>query len=194
MSKTLTNMLETVSDASKNGRIQIGDLMHSLNSRGFGPLLLVPALFVISPVGALPGACAVFGGIILLISAQILFGRERPWIPQWLKQKSFHSKNLKSAIRKAKPFAGKLDHYLQRRIPMIARNPVVLRLTAFISLLLSIGIMSFSLIPFAPAAFALPIIFFALGFSVRDGVLIGIGYGALIITGAVVISACKDAF
>ncbi|WP_339927585.1 exopolysaccharide biosynthesis protein, partial [uncultured Cobetia sp.] len=50
----LTGLLEEL-DREIEGDISLGDILEHFNSRGFGPLLVLPALLVLLPTGAIPG-------------------------------------------------------------------------------------------------------------------------------------------
>src|SRR3569832_764957 len=66
------------------GRVSVADLMGMLGERSFGPLLLVPSLIAVAPVGAIPGLPAITSAVIVLIAGQILLGHAHFWIPGWL--------------------------------------------------------------------------------------------------------------
>lgn len=53
--------LNIVKNDVKGRDIAFGDVAQSLNHRGFGPLLLAPALITILPTGAIPGVPAISG-------------------------------------------------------------------------------------------------------------------------------------
>ncbi len=178
-SKTFTGLLDGINACVKNGRLGVGDLFEALNHRGFGPLMLMPALIVISPVGAIPGACAIFGGIIFLVSLQILIGKHSPWLPGWLKKMSFNGDKFSSGIKKIKPYAQKLDKFVKHRLAFLTDNDLAQRATALLCMVLSVGIMTLSLIPFAPAALALPIFLLGLGLTANDGAIMAGGYATL---------------
>lgn len=177
----LTNVLDTLGNSMKGERVKVGKVLDSLNEVGVGPLLLVPAFLVISPIGAIPGACAVLGMLIFLISLQVVLGRSDPFFPQSLKNISIRSKNLRRAIRKMKPYAAKGDRHLSSHLAEVANNALLQRATALVCMILAVGIMFTSLIPFAPTLLALPIILFSLGLSVQNTFLIFTGHGLLIL-------------
>jgi hypothetical protein len=175
----LTKIIDPLCESMDGERIKIGTLCDSLGRKGFGPFLLIPALLVISPLGALPGACAVLGAFIFIASFQIFLGHKRPWLPDRMRKISFKGAKFRSSLKRMRPYAVKMEAYLENRLSVLARNEIVLRSTALVSMVLAVGIMTLSIIPFAPAALALPVLFFALGLSAHDGILIAIGYGSL---------------
>nr|WP_053070786.1 exopolysaccharide biosynthesis protein [Halomonas sp. PR-M31] len=52
---TLTQLLEQLDDSDSGETIQLQDIVDNFETRGFGPLLVLPALIVLLPTGAIPG-------------------------------------------------------------------------------------------------------------------------------------------
>ena len=73
--KALTETLEVLKEETKGDKISIGDIVEALNHRGFGPLLIGPSLLVVMPTGAIPGIPSLCALLIILIAAQIAFGK-----------------------------------------------------------------------------------------------------------------------
>ena len=79
---SLTQLLEKLDDANDGRTIHLQDVVDTFQSRGFGPLVTLPALLALLPTGGVPGVptlCAIF---IALIAVQQLFGRQSPWLPR----------------------------------------------------------------------------------------------------------------
>lgn len=167
-------------DSAAHKRVSVGRILDVMGQRGFGPLLLLPSLLVISPVGELPGACAVLGAILFLISIQIVMGQDTPWFPRALRDITFSGKKFSERLKKMKPFTKSVDKYLENRLSSLASNEIVIRFTAFVCLLLSIAIAVLSIIPLAPLMLGLPSFAFSLGMTARDGVILLLGYLLLI--------------
>src|SRR5690242_8426702 len=73
----LENVIEVILDITPDqGRLSVAELMDAIGQRSFGPLLLVPALIALSPVGAIPGLPAVTSAIIIILTIQILTGHK----------------------------------------------------------------------------------------------------------------------
>src|SRR5262245_28933137 len=81
-SAKLTSLLSDMDDSvSGQRKVTLADIVDALDRRGFGPLLVMPALVTILPTGAIPGVPALSGGLICLIAVQIVMGRKHPWLP-----------------------------------------------------------------------------------------------------------------
>ena len=74
------------------GEVSVGDVVNKFESRGFGPLLLLPALIALLPTGAIPGVPSICGVTLCIICLQIAFGDEHPWLPAVLKNRSLIQK------------------------------------------------------------------------------------------------------
>jgi len=168
--KSLIDTLETIKRETSGSKIKMGELVDILNSRGFGPLLLGPALIVVLPTGAIPIVADICALIILFVSAQILLRKRRPWMPARLLNFSFSRKKFLNAIEKATPWAERADKIFRPRLKYLIRRELQ-PLVAIISILLSLAIMVLGFIPFAAILPALGIFFLALGLTVRDGLL-----------------------
>ncbi|WP_417451599.1 exopolysaccharide biosynthesis protein [Kordiimonas sp.] len=167
----LTGTLETIREETDGDEISVDALVEALNSRGYGPLLIGPALITILPTGAIPGMPDVCALIIILVSLQILFGRTHPWIPARLARFSFSRDKFLHALEKAKPYTGKVDKVIYPRLTYLADNrfePAI----AVVSIVLSVCIMIMGFIPFLAALPASGILFLGLGLVGRDGLML----------------------
>tara|TARA_B100001989_G_scaffold251684_1_gene231497 strand:- start:1172 stop:1762 length:591 start_codon:yes stop_codon:yes gene_type:complete len=171
----LTQTLEVIKDDTKGQKIDVAELVEVLNSRGFGPLLVGPAIIIILPTGAIPGMPSICALLIIFVSAQILMGRSQPWIPKSLKSFSFSREKFLEALSIAKPYAQKIDKLIYPRFKFLIQDslkPII----AIISILLSIAIMILGFIPFAAALPASGILLLGLGLTARDGLLFAISF------------------
>ena len=69
-------------------RISLGALRDALGDRGFGVLLFIFALPNLVPVN-IPLLSAVLGLPLVLLAAQLSYGRHKPWFPDWLTDQTF---------------------------------------------------------------------------------------------------------
>ena len=79
--RRIPSILEALPEAVEGDRISFGDLVDAFESRSFGPLIVIFAAPNILPV-ALPGISAVLGAPLILLTAQLMLGWHRPWLPR----------------------------------------------------------------------------------------------------------------
>lgn len=172
----LTGVVDTLLAETGRDKIRVEEILDSLNRKGFGPLLIAPCLLALLPTGAIPGMPALCGVLIVLISVQLLAGLRHPWMPRRLLGVSFRAQRLRNGIRRIRPYTQAVDRHVHNRLSFLADNEISKRLTALVITSLGLAMIFIGFIPFFPALFALPVLFFALGLSVHDGVLLAVGY------------------
>jgi hypothetical protein len=155
-------------------KITFGEIVETLNHKGFGFLLMMPAAFNLLPIGAIPGVTAVSGILLFLISVQMLLGRPYPWLPKIIKNYSLDCDKLAQNVNKAKPVARKIDRYIHPRYQFFSHTACQ-RVIAGLCCLLAVGIILIGFIPFASFIISLPIFMLALGISTKDGLVTMIG-------------------
>ncbi|WP_164738171.1 exopolysaccharide biosynthesis protein [Frigidibacter oleivorans] len=172
----LQGILKDLSGLVEDGDTTLGELVHALESRGYGPLLMALSALMLLPVGMLPGFPALIGGLIGLTALQMLRGRRGVWIPGWLQRIGIPKKRLDGSIDKAWPVVRWLRRGLGRRLTVLTRSRAVL--TAVAVLLMAAGAMMVALgfIPGLPFLLALPVLLFGLGLTSGDGLVMAGGF------------------
>lgn len=174
-SDSLQSVLQDAKDAVEGEEVSVGELMDSVSSRGFGPLLLLPALISVSPIGAIPGMSIVTGSLIALVAIQMLIGQEHPWIPKRLEDFRFSKRKYQRGIERLMPWAEWASGWVGERWSWMVEPPAYF-LTPVIMLLLSLTYYPLAIIPFGVFLPGLANTMFAIGLTVRDGVLIVVGH------------------
>ncbi|MCK0746382.1 exopolysaccharide biosynthesis protein [Chromohalobacter nigrandesensis] len=171
---SLTQMLETLDDANDGKTIRLQDVVETFRSRGFGPLMTLPALLALLPTGGVPGVptlCAVF---IVLMAVQQLLGRQSPWLPRKLRERGISHDKLHRTVKRVRPWTQRIDKLLAQRLEILLQ-PVARRLIAVLVIVLALGMIPLELLPFAAAMPALAITVIGLGMTADDGLLLLIG-------------------
>lgn len=171
---TLTDTLAQLLEVTDHD-ISVKELVESLESRGFGPLILVPALVVLLPTGAVPGVPTLMALLILLIAAQRLFGRTHPWVPRRLAGLSIDRERYRRGIARVRPVTEFIDRHTGNRLPQLVGGTGT-RFCAALCSLLALTMPPLELVPFAAALPALAIALLALGLTARDGRLVALSY------------------
>ena len=123
--QSVNALLDTLkARARRETRVSVGDVVSDIGDRGLGPLLFVPALLVISPLGAIPTVPSLFAVAILLIAAQSLFGQSRIWLPEVVRDRSVEDDSIHQATDRLRPWADRLDAMFRPRLEMLSAPPV----------------------------------------------------------------------
>jgi len=171
----LSEVLEALVENTEGERASVDDLLSAFDNRAYGPLLLVPAVLAISPAGFIPGMSLVTGPIISLLSAQMIFSRSGPWLPKKLRSFSLPRDTLVGAVEKMKPWAIWIEKAFRNRLTFLARPPLSYLLAAT-CIFLGITMYPLAFVPFGVWAPGAAVMFFALGLTSRDGLMILFGY------------------
>jgi hypothetical protein len=172
-------------------RISLGALRDALGDRGFGVLLFIFALPNLVPVN-IPLLSAVLGLPLVLLAAQLSYGRHKPWFPDWLTQQSFPRQGLTNVVLRALPFLERTERLLKPRLTAL------LSWTAerFVGVAILILALILTLpIPFANWLPACGIAIIGLAIVEKDGlaVLVGlaVGVASVLVAATVVIGLIK---
>jgi hypothetical protein len=171
----LTDTLDLVEEEASGSRVFLGDILKSLNHRGFGPLMLIPSLLVILPTGAIPGVPALSGAILCLLAIQIMIGRHYPWIPRKLEKVSIRRKTMLKAIERIRPYTVIIDKLVHPRFHIFS-HPLIHVFVAALCCALGALMVVVGFIPFFPMFIGIPVFLFALGASARDGFMTVAGF------------------
>ena len=107
---------EIIQSSEKSERISIAEFVVMLGTHSFYLTILIFSLPNSLPVPGIPGFSTITGFPIILISLQMLVGREFLWLPQGIGKKSFSRRALSKMLQKALPFVENLERYLKPRL------------------------------------------------------------------------------
>jgi hypothetical protein len=163
--------------ATESSTVDLGTLVNSFGSRSYGPLLMLPALMEISPLGGVPGFATTMAIVIALIAGQAIFGRKCVWLPRFLSKRSLKSEKILKAVGKMRPLAKRLDRWFHGRLRSFTRG-IAVRVAAGICVLLACIVPPLDLIPFASTAPMTGIALFGFALLAQDGALMVIAFAA----------------
>lgn len=162
----LAHVLSEMDGADSNLR----DIVASMGHRAFGPVMVLCSLFLMTPLGMLPGLPAAFGLINIAFAVQLLARRPYPWVPSILAKVRVPHARVASVHAKVAPWLAKIDNVISPRLPWATEGPMLV-LVALTAILVSTAMVPLGLIPFGvlPAAAILGVM--GLSLIARDGVL-----------------------
>ncbi len=171
--------------------VSLGALRDALGDRGFGVLLFIFALPNLIPVN-IPLLSAVLGFPLVLLAAQLAYGRHKPWFPDWLTRQTFSHQGFAAIVTRALPYLERAERLLRPRLTFL--------LSWTGERLIGIAILVLALILALPIPFAnwLPafgIAIIGLALVEKDGVavLVGlaVGVASLMVAATVVVGLIK---
>ncbi|MCW4152940.1 exopolysaccharide biosynthesis protein [Halomonas sp. 18H] len=168
---SVSDVLQRLQDEAKAGNVAVGTLVDALNSRGFGPLLLAPALVAMLPTGGIPGVPTVCGVLIFLIALQGSLGMPSPWVPRRLRRLAIQQQAMIAMTERAMPVASRLDRWFRPRLGVLTRAPVS-QLVALFCAISGLAMIPLEVIPFASGIPALAVTLVAISMTTRDGALV----------------------
>ena len=101
--RTICDELEELIHESHGNSVTLGDIVHRLRERGFGMLMLVLVLPNCVPIPIPPGMSTLFSLPLLFLTAQMLWGRTEPWMPEKLAKKHVRLHYLRAVVNRIIP-------------------------------------------------------------------------------------------
>jgi len=166
----LSDLLTQILRDHPGSKITLSELAGSLRDRAWGGLLLTFALINILPLP--PGATTVTGIPLLILTAQMAVGRDRPWFPRRVDQRGLTKEELCRLIEKMLPLERRVERIFKPRLCALTNHRAA-RVIGVVSLILSIIL--WLPIPLGNHAPALSMSLFAMALIYRDGLLVALG-------------------
>ncbi|SMX46725.1 exopolysaccharide biosynthesis protein [Actibacterium lipolyticum] len=172
---TINEVLDSLCHARNGDRVTVRDIVEKMGERSFAPLLLVPAMILVSPVSSILGM-PTFGALVIgLILVQAIMGRKHLWIPEFLARRSLPAKRVESAVNWLRKPATWVDRHVHRRLTYLTVRPLsYIALLTCLALTLTMPLLE--VLPMLATVSATAITLFAIGLLTHDGMFIIAGY------------------
>lgn len=161
-------------------RLTFSDLALQLQARAWGGLLVIFAAINVIPLP--PGASIFFAIPLMIVSAQMAFGRATPWFPARINRRGVTKEELRRLIEKMEWLEMRVERLFKPRLPTLT-GPTATRLIGIVCFILSI----LTMLPIVHVAPAAVIVLFGLALIYRDGALVIAAAAAGVIGAAVAI-------
>jgi hypothetical protein len=168
-----------------DGVVSIGAIRDALGDRSFAALLVFFGFFNMLPLP--PGATTFLGLPLVLVSAQMIYGRTDAWLPEVLTRRSMPAEAFRSIMQRLIPRLVWLERMIRPRYwPFWRRQGE--RVIGVIALIMAVTITLPIPLGNGPPGFATVLLGLAL--SQRDGILFAIGcavaIGSMVIVATVI--------
>lgn len=171
---TLTHLLDQLETETSGDHMTLAEVLHITGNRGYGPLLLMVSLLAILPTGVIPGLPSVCGVSIVLIAAQLAYGRRFPWLPQRMRRLSIERQHFVDIAHRIKPLTRRMDRFVKPRLTILVRG-IAVRGLALVCILLGVLMIPLDLVPFAVIAPGSAVALIGIGLSGHDGLWVVAG-------------------
>lgn len=183
--RSLKDILDSLEQAASGETVSLGHVVEELGTRSFAPLLLVPAMILVTPLSGIPGLPTIGAAFMFLISVQKLMGRPNVWLPGWMRRRKVAGTRIRTSVDWLRKPADWIDARTHRRLPWLVTRPAnVLTITMVIAICLLIPFLE--ILPLVTSFFAAAISLYAIGLFARDGLFALLGHIWVGVAGATI--------
>lgn len=180
---SIATVLDRLGEASDGENVSIAEIVEAIGPGAFGPLLLVPALILVTPASGVPGMPTIGSLIVSLIAAQMVLGRRQLWLPGFVARRAIARKRLEQATGFLEHPARWVDRFARRRLAFLTERPWSI-VPALVCAAMVLFAPAFETVPFSVTVYAAAVAVFALAFVAKDGLIVILGMALLVIGGA----------
>lgn len=180
---SLSGVLKRLKQHSEGDQASVGEMMSAFGNRSYGALITAIGLVAAMPlIGAIPGVSVITGLLIIMVIAQYLAGRENPYAPSFITERSIEREKFEKAIDKSEPYAAWVDKFLKQRLTFVVGGPVQRVVLGGVVIFLAATMVPLALVPWGVQPPATAIVLLGLALIARDGVMAILGYGLSAVT------------
>lgn len=171
-----------------DGQVSLASIRDALGDRSFAALLVLFAAFNLLPLP--PGATAISGLPLVIVSAQMMYGSKRTWLPRFLMDRSISAETFRRIMDWTVPRLIRLERLIQPRYwPFWRRqgDRVIGVMTFILAIVVTLPIPLGNWLPAASTAL--------LGLSLveRDGILFAVGTALGVVAMVVIVAVFGSA-
>ncbi|MEM9152124.1 MAG: exopolysaccharide biosynthesis protein [Cyanobacteria bacterium P01_F01_bin.3] len=152
----------------KAAEVTLNEILELAGERTFGFLFGLLSIPSALPVPA-PGYSTPFGLVMLLLSVQLMIGKDQPWVPEKWRKRGFEREQVQTFLQKGLPWLQRIEKVSRPRLTPICTSRVG---QAIVGLVLTLASMSMILpLPLTNTVPAMGIFVVGLGLFDDDGLL-----------------------
>lgn len=184
-SASLMSILKRVENAAGDETMSVGEIVDLVGQVSFAPLLIVPAIALVSPLSGIPLFSSTMGLIIFLVSFQMLLRRENLWLPRWVLRMRASRRRVRSVFERLHPFVRWLDRRTETRLTVFTHQPLVI-IPQILCVLSGMLLPVLEIVPFSSSMIGLSVALLGIGIFARDGVLLVLAVLPYMLVGALI--------
>ncbi|RVT86782.1 exopolysaccharide biosynthesis protein [Rhodobacteraceae bacterium CCMM004] len=182
--RRVRNVVERLDALTDAERLSLGDIVEAFGRTAFLPLLLVPALLVISPLSGIPFFSSICGLTIALIALQLVLRRQSLWLPGVLMRRTISGERVHAGAERLKGFADWLDRRARDRLSFLTYAPLSTVVQAA-CMACGLAMPFLEVVPFSSSILGTAVVMFVVALLAHDGLFVILG-GTLMAVAAVI--------
>lgn len=181
---SVSEVLERLEQMGNGGDATVKELLSAFGETSFVPMLMVPAILLISPLSGIPFFSSICGITIALVALQMVVRRKHLWLPGFVERRRIKGPQLQAGMRRLRWFGQWLDRHSRRRLGVLVRPPVGLLVQA-LPVAAGLIVPFLEALPFSSSLIGAATLCFAISFLARDGLFVVSGLIFLCISASI---------
>ena len=174
--KPVRDVIDKLDELSGHEELTVGKMLDAFGRTSFLPVMMVPAVLVVSPLSGIPLFSSICGLTIALVAVQMLFMRDHIWLPAFVQRRTVKGERLHNAMAKLERLANWIDRISRRRWSALVVPPGN-RLPQIVCLVAGLMMPFLELVPFSSSILGLCVLCCGAGLLARDGLFVLMGCG-----------------
>lgn len=170
----LVGIVDRIIETAHQEDVTVDDIVHAFGRASFAPVLLIPAIAVVSPLSGIPLFSSFMGLLIFLISVQMLLRREQLWLPGWLLRRRTNSARVRTVFLKLRPMCVWLDAHTYSRLVAFVHRPLIF-IPQTLCVISGLVMPFLEFVPFSASFVGAAVTLLAFGMLARDGLFVMLG-------------------
>ncbi|SER75157.1 Uncharacterized conserved protein [Tranquillimonas rosea] len=164
-------VVDRLDELSSSDVLSVREVVAAFGQTSFLPVMLIPALLVISPLSGIPLFSSFCGISIALIAGQMLARRRHLWLPDFIMRRRLDGARMHKAATWLGRIADWIDRLARPRLRVLT-DPPVNALPQMLCVLCGLAMPFLELLPFSSSLLGTAVALIAAGFLSRDGLFV----------------------
>ncbi|MFD0979451.1 exopolysaccharide biosynthesis protein [Tropicimonas aquimaris] len=176
--RPVRSIVEKLSDFADEECVSIGDIADAFGAQSFLPMVMIPAILVVTPLSGIPLFSSACGLTIAIVAAQMLFGRNHLWLPGFLMRREINGEKAQGAMKWVHRMADWLDSHSRKRLSPLTRWPMRKWIQA-LCLVCGLCMPLLEVVPFSSSILGAAVLLLSTSLMTRDGLFALLGIVAM---------------
>ncbi|PZX12904.1 hypothetical protein LX81_03455 [Palleronia aestuarii] len=168
------SVIEKLEGLTHRDEISVSDVVTAFGATAFLPVMMVPALLVVSPLSGIPLFSSICGITIALIAGQFVLRRPGLWLPGMILRRSVGGERLGHGLARLRWVADRIDRYSRDRLELLVGSPRVLGLVIAIC---GLTMPMLEIVPFSSSLLGFAVVCLVTALLAHDGLIALLGLG-----------------